>query len=217
MSDFRAPESSVSSSAGAALGGAVEQPEAAIVAEALETASGDDASIRNRDSHDTAAPSERPRRDKSNRRRKAAHLAPARRCAELTKAGALCPATPLVKPDPDGTTRCAQHSRDPEVIAKREAARSRAGLATALRRLPPDIVVNLDTRDGVRVLLKSTAENVVADRLSPGQSNAINAICGTALKLAELELAVRIAELEERLAAQPRGPRIVVTSERKEG
>lgn len=213
MSDFRAPESSVSSSAGAALGGAVEQPEAAIVAEALETTSGDDASSRNRATHDTAAPPERPRRDKSNRRRQAARLTPARRCSELTKAGAPCPATPLVEPDPDGVVRCSQHSRNPEVIAKREAARSRAGVATALRRLPPEIAVDFSSRAGVRATLKAVAESVIAGRIAPAQGNALNALAGTVLKLDEIELALRLAALERQLDTEPKAPPIVIRKE----
>lgn len=213
MSDVRAPESSLSSRAGAALGVTIEQPEAAIVAHEAEIAGSDEAGSCNRAIHDTASPSERPQRDKSNRRRQAARLTPARRCSELTKAGAPCPATPLVKPDPDGVTRCAQHSRDPEVIAKREAARSRAGIATALRRLPPDIAVDFDSRAGVRATLKAVAESVIAGRIAPAQGNALNALCGTVLKLDEIELALRLAAIEKQLDAAPPAPPIVIRQE----
>lgn len=137
--------------------------------------------------------------DKPERRPKKLGGVPARRCAATKLDGRPCP-LPVVL----GLTCCYQHA--PEVAEERRAARSKGGYAaTRSRVLAGDTPrLSLDSPAAVRQALEDTIQSIRTGQLAPNVGHAVLHGISVSLKLAELELSARLADLERQVAAQRR-------------
>ena len=105
---------------------------------------------------------------------------------------------------PYHTHRICQHA--PEVAEERRAARSKGGYAATRSRVlagdtPP---LSLDSPAAVRQALEDTIQSIRTGQLAPNVGHAVLHGINVSLKLAELELSARLADLERQIAAQRR-------------
>jgi hypothetical protein len=125
-----------------------------------------------------------------------------RRCTALTRDGRDCPATPR-----NDVPFCHQHDPRPEVAERRQLERVRGGLeATRQRWLSADTPApSLASAAETRKLVEDTIQQVRTGQLPPNVGNAVMYGVSVGLKLAELELGAKLAELEAEVARRRLG------------
>ncbi len=91
------------------------------------------------------------------------------------------------------------HDPDPKVREKFREGQSRGGTVALAKRVPPEELTKMDfsTPESISGALENVAKAVAAGQLTPSQAGAIASLINAKLRLVEVSLDSRIAELEK--------------------
>ena len=118
---------------------------------------------------------------------------PRGRCAAISASGKPCGA-----PARHGATFCMAHDPDPAIRARWKAGQSRRGTVALAKRVPPGELTRFDfsTPETIQAALETVAKAVASNQLTPSQGTAIVHTINARLRLVEVSMDSRLAELE---------------------
>jgi hypothetical protein len=137
-----------------------------------------------------------PARKTGQTRRRRGPGARGRKCSATTEAGAPCPVAPMA-----GRERCVLHEAkvDPTVGALVKSGQKRGGEALRVKYGLDLGDVDLSTPGGCRTALQAVSKAVALGQLASSAAQAVVSAVNAAVRVAELEVAGQIKELERRL------------------